>query len=219
MDNRASERRSLRELSGRLLAVPARAAPAGRAIYRFARTADDIADEGDAHARRAPRRPGRATAPTSCAVAAGRTRVAALARASSRRLAAQLRAASPARAAAARPARRLRAGRAQAALRRPRRAARLLPPLGQPDRPPAAAPVRHRRRRRAARSPTPSARALQLDQLLAGPQRRLPRAAATTCRAPMRSATASMIDELLARRDSARVARAGRASSSPGRAS
>ena len=32
-------------------------------------------------------------------------------------------------------------------LRRPRRAARLLPPLGQPDRPPAAAPVRRRRRR------------------------------------------------------------------------
>ena len=61
------------------------------------------------------------------------------------------------RAAARRPARRVRAGRRQDALRRPHRAARLLPPLGQPDRPPAAAPVRRRRRGALAAGPTPSA--------------------------------------------------------------
>ena len=64
----------------------------------------------------------------------------------------------PAVAAVSRPARRVLPGRGQEALRRLRRGAGLLPPLGRPGRPAAAAPVRRRRRRRTCCSPTRSAR-------------------------------------------------------------
>ena len=99
--------------------------------------------------------------------------------------------------------------------RRPRRAARLLPPLGQPGRPPAAAPLRHRRRARAG----PLGRDLHraaARQLLAGPRRRRRARPALRAggrrRAPRRRARRRSSPDATAPTS----ARAGRASSSPG---
>ena len=147
---------ALRELSGRFAgSCPRRLRPPIAAIYCFARTADDIADEGE-----------RAPAERLADLAAYRADLLAVAAArpprragprSSARCAARSRASPAGRRCwptCSTPSSRTCA---KHALRRPRRAARLLPPLGQPGRPPAAAPVRRRRRRRAARSPTRSA--------------------------------------------------------------
>ena len=187
------------------------------AIYRFARTADDIADEGDATAderladlaayradldaaARRTARPPRAGPdvfePLARAIARHRLPVAA-ARGS---------------------ARRLRAGRRQAALRRPRRAARLLPPLGQSDRPAAAAPLRHRRRRPRCAAPTRSApRCSSPTSGRTSASTR--RAAGSTCPRPTARRHGVDLADVLARRDSAAPARPRRSSSSPGRAS
>ena len=146
MENRAGERRSLRELSGRLLALPAGAAPADRRDL-------PLRAHRRRHRRRR-RRDARPSASPTCAayradlvaVAAGRAAVAALARG--------LRAARARRSPRIACPLTLLADLLDAfvqdvaadALRRPRRAARLLPPLGQSGRPPAAAPLRRRRR-------------------------------------------------------------------------
>ena len=128
-----------------LLLPAAERAPVG-VIYRFARSADDFADEGElAPAERLAR------------LDAYRAELRRIARGETPReplfadLARVVREPRPAARAAARPAGRLLAGRGQAALRRLRRAARVLPPLGQSGRPPAAAPVprRDERERRA----------------------------------------------------------------------
>ena len=136
------------------------------AIYRFARTSDDLADEGEATA---PERVADLDAYRADLLAV------AAARPPSPRWAdvfAPLGGPSPGiacRCAPRRPARRLPPGRAADALRRSRRAARLLPALGESDRPVAAAPLRHRRR--------PLAGAIGCDlqrpaarQFLAGPR-------------------------------------------------
>src|SRR3990167_2195263 len=120
------------------------------AIYAFARTADDLADQGTASPPPSPGPPlpppaGRRAAP-----------------------------ARPARAAARRPAQRLRAGRGKnprpCGLYHPLRAAGLLPPLGQPGRPPAAAPVWSGRRAGPARERC-HLHCTAAHQLLAGPER------------------------------------------------
>ena len=141
---------------------PPRLRPPIAAIYRFARTADDIADEGDATR-------GRARSPTSAAYRADLAARSAPARRRPPRWPTVFEPLARAIAAHRLPVRcsadlldAFAQDVAADALRRPRRAARLLPPLGQPDRPPAAAPLRHRRRRARWRSPTRSARALQL---------------------------------------------------------
>ena len=139
------------------------------AIYRFARTADDIADEGERRPRRAspssrrsvptcsPSRPGGAASPRWPEVFGP------LAQAIVRHglpvglLADLLDAFS--------------AGRARDPLRRPGRPARLLPPLRESDRPPAAPSLRHRRRARARPERCDLQRAAA-RQLLAGPRRR-----------------------------------------------
>ena len=139
------------------LLCPPRLRPPVEAIYAFARTADDIADEGDAapaerlaslDASTLPTWPRSQPAqPPSGALACG-VRPARQRPSSAHRLP---------RRSARRAARRIQAGRDHDALRRPRRAARLLPPLGQSGRPPAASSVRYRRRRCAAALAMPSA--------------------------------------------------------------
>ena len=140
---------------------PPRLRPPIAAIYRFARTADDIADEGDARAEQRLAGPAPPIAPTwTPSRPAGRRRrrwpevFGPLARA----IAAH-RLPVPLLPTCSTPSRRTSS---KHALRRPRRAARLLPPLGQPDRPPAAAPVRRRRRGGARAVATPICSALQL---------------------------------------------------------
>ena len=142
----ACERRTLRKLPRRLVAVSTPGLrPAVRAIYWFARTADDIADEGDAPRRGAPGDAAPPIATTWLKAAAGQARLGPLGRrvrsarrASSRRTGCPLPLLAALLDAFEEDTRH--AGYAD-------RAALLqyCSPLGQSDRPPAAALARHRR--------------------------------------------------------------------------
>jgi hypothetical protein len=142
------------------------------AIYHFARTADDIADEGDAS-------PDQRLAELNAYRAdAGRCRAGAAALVA---LAPRVRPAGPRIAQYGLPEALLAdllsafmqdiEKTRDAPLCRPRRAAGLLPPLGQPGRPPAAASLWRDDAAGAGAAATPSA-APAAHQLLAGPERR-----------------------------------------------
>ena len=157
----AGERRSLRELSGGLLALPAAAASADRRDLplRPHRRRHRRRRRGDA--RRAPRRPGRVSRRPARGRGRPRRRRRAGPRCSVRSPGSCTRHRLPVPLLADLLDAFAQDARADA-LRRPHRAARLLPALGEPDRPPAAASLRHRRRRARWRRSDAICSALQL---------------------------------------------------------
>ena len=129
------------------LLMPRRLRRPVEAIYRFARQADDLADEGDATP--AERRAGaRRLRRAAVAIAAGERRSPSRPDRCSSALAAEIRAHRSADRPLSRPAVGVLAGLRRDALRRRRAAARLLPPLGESGRATAAA---------CCTAPTPSA--------------------------------------------------------------